>query len=69
MCVLLSSKNNSRPSNKAKPGHEYTKANVKFAISVLQSDPIKKLDAFAENNKETQGKFTIGDEKACTPHI
>lgn len=46
-----------------KPGHEYTKANVKFAMSVLQSEPIKKLHAFAENNKETQGKFTIGDEK------
>lgn len=45
------------------PGHEYTKANVKFAISVLQSDPVKKLHAFAEENKETQGKFTIADEK------
>ncbi|KAF8866703.1 Metallo-hydrolase/oxidoreductase [Acephala macrosclerotiorum] len=48
---------------KVYPGHEYTKANVKFAVSVLQSDPVKKLQAFAENNKETQGKFTIGDEK------
>ncbi|KAH0547544.1 hypothetical protein FGG08_000269 [Glutinoglossum americanum] len=45
------------------PGHEYTAANAKFAMSVLQSDPIKKLQAFAESNKETQGKFTIGDEK------
>ncbi|TVY73619.1 putative hydroxyacylglutathione hydrolase [Lachnellula suecica] len=48
---------------KVYPGHEYTKANVKFAISVLQSEPVKKLHSFAENNKETQGKFTIGDEK------
>jgi hydroxyacylglutathione hydrolase len=24
---------------------------------------MKKLQAFAEKNKETQGKFTIGDEK------
>jgi hydroxyacylglutathione hydrolase len=24
---------------------------------------MKNLDAFAKNNKETQGKFTIGDEK------
>jgi len=48
---------------KVYPGHEYTKANVKFAASVLQSEPIKKLQAFAENNKETQGKFTIADEK------
>ncbi|RDW94637.1 putative hydroxyacylglutathione hydrolase [Coleophoma crateriformis] len=45
------------------PGHEYTKANVKFGISVLQSEAVKKLQAFAEDNKETQGKFTIGDEK------
>lgn len=45
------------------PGHEYTKANVKFAASVLQTEPIKKLQAFVENNKETQGKFTIQDEK------
>jgi len=48
---------------KVYPGHEYTKANVKFAMSVLQSEPVKKLHTFAENNKETQGKFTIGDEK------
>jgi len=48
---------------KVYPGHEYTKANIKFAVSVLQSEPVKKLQAFAENNKETQGKFTIGDEK------
>lgn len=45
------------------PGHEYTKSNVKFAMSVLPSDPVKKLQAFAESNKETQGKFTIADEK------
>lgn len=45
------------------PGHEYTKSNVKFLVSVSQTDAIKKLQAFAENNKETQGKFTIGDEK------
>ncbi|KAL5329035.1 hypothetical protein ACEPPN_002544 [Leptodophora sp. 'Broadleaf-Isolate-01'] len=49
--------------NCTQPGHEYTKANVKFAMSVLQSEPVKALHAFAENNKETQGKFTIGDEK------
>ncbi|KAI9847656.1 MAG: Cytoplasmic glyoxalase II [Thelocarpon superellum] len=48
---------------KVYPGHEYTKANVKFAASVLDSEPVKKLQAFAESNKETQGKFTIGDEK------
>ncbi|KAJ5049303.1 putative hydroxyacylglutathione hydrolase [Penicillium chrysogenum] len=46
-----------------KPGHEYTKANVKFCIAVSQTEPIKKLQAFADQNKQTQGKFTIGDEK------
>jgi len=25
---------------------------------------VKKLEAFAAKNKETQGQFTIGDEKA-----
>jgi hydroxyacylglutathione hydrolase len=45
------------------PGHEYTKGNVKFGIQVSQSEPIKKLEAFANANKQTQGKFTIGDEK------
>ena len=48
---------------KVYPGHEYTKNNVKFLVTVSQSEPIKKLQSFAENNKETQGKFTIGDEK------
>jgi len=48
---------------KVYPGHEYTKSNVKFCISVLQSEAVKKLQAFADKNKETQGKFTIGDEK------
>ncbi|KAM0558530.1 hypothetical protein ACHAPJ_004725 [Fusarium lateritium] len=45
------------------PGHEYTKANVKFAASVSQRDAVQKLHSFAENNKITTGKFTIGDEK------
>lgn len=30
---------------------------------MLQTEPVKKLQAFAENNEQTQGKFTIGDEK------
>ncbi|KAJ9665725.1 Cytoplasmic glyoxalase II [Coniosporium apollinis] len=45
------------------PGHEYTKGNVKFGVTVLQNEAIKKLEEFANNNKQTQGKFTIGDEK------
>lgn len=32
---------------------------------MLQNDAIKSLQDFAEKNKETQGKFTIGDEKVC----
>ncbi|KAI9870483.1 MAG: Cytoplasmic glyoxalase II, partial [Pleopsidium flavum] len=48
---------------KVYPGHEYTKQNVKFCMTVSQTEPIKKLQSFAESNKETQGKFTIGDEK------
>ena len=49
--------------NSAKPGHEYTKQNVKFLTTVLQTEPVMKLQSFAENNQQTQGKFTIGDEK------
>ncbi|MCJ1224288.1 Cytoplasmic glyoxalase II [Toensbergia leucococca] len=49
---------------KVYPGHEYTKQNVKFLTTVLQTDPVKKLESFAENNQQTQGKFAIGDEKA-----
>ncbi|EED22924.1 hydroxyacylglutathione hydrolase, putative [Talaromyces stipitatus ATCC 10500] len=45
-------------------GHEYTKSNVKFLLAVSQSDAIKKLQAFAESNQQTQGVLTIGDEKA-----
>lgn len=48
---------------KVYPGHEYTKGNVKFAKSVLDNDAIKKLDSFTQENKQTQGRFTIGDEK------
>jgi hydroxyacylglutathione hydrolase len=48
---------------KVYPGHEYTKGNVKFARKVLNNDAINKLDEYSQANKETQGKFTIGDEK------
>jgi len=48
---------------KVYPGHEYTKGNVKFGITVSQDAAMKNLESFALNNKETQGKFTIGDEK------
>ncbi|KAL0944042.1 hydroxyacylglutathione hydrolase [Colletotrichum truncatum] len=51
------------------PGHEYTKSNVKFSVTVLQNEAIQKLQKFAENNTETQGKFTIGDEKKHNPFM
>lgn len=34
---------------------------------MLQTDPVKKLQSFAENNEQTQGKFTIADEKVRYP--
>ena len=38
--------------------------NVKFLIKALpKSDHVRELDAFAQNNKQTQGKKTIGNEK------
>lgn len=37
---------------------------MKFLVTVLQTEPVEKLQSFAENNEQTQGKFTIGDEKA-----
>jgi hydroxyacylglutathione hydrolase len=46
------------------PGHEYTKSNVKFLVSVdPEGEQVKRVQKFAEENKETQGKMTIGDEK------
>jgi len=48
---------------KVYPGHEYTKGNVKFALSVTQDAEVKRLEALATNEKETQGLSTIGDEK------
>ncbi|EFW99799.1 hydroxyacylglutathione hydrolase [Grosmannia clavigera kw1407] len=46
------------------PGHEYTKANAQFGLSVLPSPAVKKLLDFSIANTETQGHFTIADEKA-----
>jgi len=48
---------------KVYPGHEYTKQNVKFLKTVLpEAEPVKSLEKFADENTETQGKVTIGDE-------
>ncbi|KAL8795132.1 MAG: hypothetical protein Q9195_002429 [Heterodermia aff. obscurata] len=52
------------PDTKVYPGHEYTQQNVKFLLKALpKSDHVRELEAFAENNEQTQGKKTIGDEK------
>lgn len=48
---------------KVYPGHEYTKGNVKFAVTVSDKPAVQNLKKFADANEETQGKFTIGDEK------
>ncbi|KAL1990798.1 hypothetical protein VTN49DRAFT_5801 [Thermomyces lanuginosus] len=45
-------------------GHEYTRSNVKFLLTVSRSPAIQKLEEFAAKNKNTQGVLTIGDEKA-----
>ncbi|OAL37624.1 hydroxyacylglutathione hydrolase [Fonsecaea nubica] len=49
---------------KVYPGHEYTKSNVKFLKKVDgNNEAVKMLEKFADENRETQGKFTIGQEK------
>ncbi|KAI5818827.1 beta-lactamase-like protein [Pyronema omphalodes] len=49
---------------KVYPGHEYTRDNVRFAEFVLpNNEAVKRLRGFCEENKQTQGRFTIGDEK------
>ena len=46
------------------PGHEYTKSNVRFLKTVLKgNEAVNQLETFADKNEQTQGKFTIGDEK------
>lgn len=46
------------------PGHEYTKSNARFLVKVDgENEAVRKLEKFANETRETQGKFTIGDEK------
>ena len=45
-------------------GHEYTKSNVKFLVKVDGGNQdVRALEKFADENKETQGRFTMGQEK------
>jgi hydroxyacylglutathione hydrolase len=50
---------------KVYPGHEYTRSNIKFGQHVTDTVPVQKLAKFCAENEQTQGKFTIGDEKVC----
>ena len=48
------------------PGHEYTKSNVKFGISVMPYEAVEKLQHYANTHEQTQGQFTIADEKVLS---
>ncbi|KAI5862789.1 hydroxyacylglutathione hydrolase [Durotheca rogersii] len=48
---------------KVYPGHEYTKSNVKFGATILLNAATKRLQADVEKYQQTQGKYTIADEK------
>lgn len=46
------------------PGHEYTKSNVKFLVKAdPQNEKVQWLKKFADDNNETTGKTTMGQEK------
>lgn len=52
------------------PGHEYTKANAKFATQILpESADLKKLVDFCDKDEETCGKFSIKDELSYNPFL
>lgn len=51
------------------PGHEYTKSNAKFAVTVLDNPDLKALVEFCDKNEQTTGKFTIGDELKFNPFM
>lgn len=51
------------------PGHEYTKSNVKFVKTVLNNKAVENLSDFVDNNEQTTGVFTIGDEKKHNPFM
>ncbi|KKA26642.1 hypothetical protein TD95_002633 [Thielaviopsis punctulata] len=44
-------------------GHEYTKSNARFALSVVKTEEIEKLAQTAKEHENTQGRFTMGEEK------
>lgn len=54
---------------KVYPGHEYTKSNVKFSSRILDNVAMKNLSKFVDENEQTTGKFTIGDELEFNPFM
>ena len=45
-------------------GHEYTRGNLKFGKMIEPETPgMKRLEKLVEDNAQTTGKSTIGDEK------
>lgn len=51
------------------PGHEYTKGNAKFALSVMDNEPLRQLMDYSDKNEFTTGKYTIEDELAFNPFM
>lgn len=54
---------------KVYPGHEYTKSNLKFSMKVLQNPAILALNKYTNENENTTGIFTIGDELKFNPFM
>ncbi|TIA83489.1 hypothetical protein E3P89_02097 [Wallemia ichthyophaga] len=51
-------------------GHEYTRGNVKFALTVEpKNEALRKLAEDTAANSQTVGKYTIGDELAHNPFM
>lgn len=45
------------------PGHEYTKSNAKFGVSVSDKPEVKDLLDYSTNNEVTAGRWTMAEEK------
>lgn len=45
------------------PGHEYTKSNAKFAVSVSSKPEVKELLEYSTQNEVTTGRWNMGEEK------
>lgn len=52
------------------PGHEYTKSNVKFALSVDgDNKALQTLQKYCDSNEKTTGVFTLKDELEYNPFM